>query len=66
MEDWVAAGVTVGATFATSTTCTASESVSLAPSESVTLIATFVVAGPSGKVHSKLPPVAVVRRRAGT
>ena len=35
------AAVTAGATFAIATTCTASESVSLAPSESVTLIATW-------------------------
>ena len=56
----VGRAVTAGATFATSTIATASELVSLAPSESVTLINTFVVAGPSGKVHSKLPPPAFV------
>src|SRR5215210_32334 len=59
-EDWSAAAVTTGARFATSTTSTASESVPLAPSESATLIATLVVAGPSGKLQSKLPPDGVV------
>jgi hypothetical protein len=41
---------------ATETTLTDSESVSLPPSSSVTLIETSVVAGPSGKLQSKLPP----------
>src|SRR5215218_915462 len=49
----------VGATLVTSTTCTDSESVPLAPSESATFIFTFAVVGPSGKEQSKLPPVAV-------
>ena len=55
---WSAAAVTLGATLATATTCTDSESVSLAPSESVTLIFTLAVAGPSAKKQSKLPPAA--------
>ena len=58
-EDWLAGAVTVGGTLATSTTCTDSESVVEAPSESVTLIVTFVVAGPLGKKQSKLPPLGV-------
>src|SRR4051812_3474848 len=57
-ELWLVAATTVGSTLATATTTTASESVSEAPSESVTLILTSVEAGPSGKVQSKLPPLA--------
>src|SRR5215211_1865674 len=44
---------------ATATTCTDSESVPLAPSESSTFIFTLAVDGPSGKEHLKLPPDAV-------
>ena len=62
LDDWSAAAVTVGLTLATFTTCTDSEAVSEAPSESVTLIATLVVAGPSGKKQSKLPPPLLVLR----
>ena len=46
--------VTVGATLETVTTTTWL-SVSAAPSESVTVAVTFVVAGPSAKKHWKLP-----------
>ena len=46
--------VTVGATLLTVTTTTWL-SVSEAPSESVTVAVTFVVAGPSAKKHWKLP-----------
>ena len=60
LEDWFAAGVTVGATFAIWTICTVSEAASLPPSESVTLMPRVVVFGPSGKLHWKLPPVEVV------
>src|SRR5205809_4968541 len=59
-ELWLAAAVTLGATFAIATTWTASEAVSLAPSESVTLMPRLVVFGPSGKLHWKDPPEAVV------
>src|SRR3954452_18672205 len=59
-ELWSAAALTVGSTLATSTIWIASESLSLAPSESVTRMATLVVLGPSGKKQSKLPPKAVV------
>src|SRR5947208_13482996 len=58
-ELWSAAAVTLGATLATATICTASEAVSLPPLLSVTLIATVLELGPSGKVQSKLPPEAV-------
>jgi hypothetical protein len=50
----------VGSTLRISTTLIASESVSLALSESVTLIDRVVDAGPSGNVHLKVPPVAEV------
>ena len=46
--------VTVGATLLTVTTTTWL-SVSVAPSESVTVAVTLVVAGPSAKKHWKLP-----------
>src|SRR5213082_1994846 len=59
LEDWSAGAVTLGGTFATCTTWTDSESVSEAPSESVTLILTSVCAGPFGKEQSKLPPAAL-------
>src|SRR5437762_3846973 len=59
-ENWLAGGLTVGGTLAMATIWTASESVSLAPSESVTLMATVEELGPSGKLHWKLPPEAVV------
>src|SRR5689334_25168024 len=65
-DDWFAGAVTVGATFATSTTWTDSEAVSDAPSESVTLIATFVVTGPFAKKQSKLPPWPVVASEPAT
>src|SRR5439155_11300 len=58
-EDWFEAALTVGLTLATSTTCTASESVSLAPSESATLMCSSVGAGPFGKRQSKLPALFV-------
>jgi hypothetical protein len=57
---WLGGAVTVGGTFAIATTWTASESVSLAPSESATLTETLVLLGPSAKKQRKLPPVAVV------
>ena len=44
----------------TATIWTDSESVPLAPSESVTLIATVLDFGPSGKLHWNVPPLAVV------
>ncbi len=44
--------MTVGATLATATV---TESVSAAPSESLTVTLTVELAGPSGKVQSKLP-----------
>ena len=53
-----AARVTTGATLLTVTTTTWL-SVSVAPSESVTVAVTFVVAGPSAKKHWKLPPPVV-------
>src|SRR3954454_3263965 len=58
---WSAGAVTVGATLATSTTWTDSESVAEAPSESCTFILTCAVLGPSGKKHLKLPPCVVGR-----
>src|SRR4051812_41032751 len=58
-EAWFAGAVTVGATLATRTICTDSESVPLRPSESATFIFTFALEGPSGNLHSKLPPAAV-------
>ena len=57
--DCGAAAVTTGATLAIATTCTDSESVPDAPSESATFIFTFAVFGPSGNEHLKLPPAAV-------
>src|SRR4051794_29235178 len=65
-ELWPLAAVTLGATFATSTTCTDSEALSEAPSESLTLILTLVVAGPSGKKQSKLPPFGTVESEPST
>src|SRR5436190_11118053 len=59
-ELWSVAAATSGGTFATCTTWTDSEALSDPPSESVTLIFTSVLAGPSGKKQSKLPPVASV------
>src|SRR6266705_2809173 len=64
--DWSAGAVTLGATLATLTTCTDSESVLEAPSESVTLILTSVWAGPAGKKQSKLPPLALVESEPAT
>src|SRR4051812_40825827 len=58
-EPWSAGAVTVGATLATATTCTDSESVPLRPSESATFILTLAVDGPSGNLQLKLPPVVV-------
>jgi hypothetical protein len=63
---WFAGAVTVGVTFSIATTCTASESVSLAPSESATLTETLVLAGPSGKRQRKLPPDVVVSSEPST
>ena len=48
--------VTVGATLATCTICDRSESVSEAPSESVTLIATLVVPGRPGRCTRSCRP----------
>src|SRR4051794_38917471 len=48
--------VAVGARLLIVTIETFSESLVLRPSESSTLIATFVELGPSGKAHWKLPP----------
>src|SRR5688572_24520279 len=56
---WLPGAVSTGATLATSTTWTACESASAAPSESVTLMTTLVDFGPSGKAQSNEPPVAV-------
>ena len=58
--------VTDGATLVTPTTCTASETASEAPSESVTLSFTSVVTEPSGKLHAKLPPSGVVASEPAT
>jgi hypothetical protein len=52
-----AVNATVGATFATATTCVAV--LPAAPSESVACTETVELAGPSGKVQSNEPPVFV-------
>src|SRR5690349_7191013 len=56
--DWSAGAITTGAMLATLTIRTACEAASEAPSESVTLMATLVVCGPSGNRHWKEPPEA--------
>ena len=65
---WSAGAVTIGSTLAMATMITFSESVSEPPSSSTTLTATsvVVVTTPSGKVHWKSPPAAVVWSEPGT
>src|SRR3954470_19648758 len=57
-EDWSAAAVTTGATLAIVTGWTSTDSVAESGSLSLSwiLIWTLVLAGPSGKLHLKLPP----------